>query len=84
MDGNYQLSFTGIFTYKVTNVTTGLLELLFLFVDKDRHSSLWLEGKTFETSQRGYLRSEATTVHSSQRPQRLESHKILDSGQLAM
>ena len=79
MDGNYQLSLT----YKVTNVTTGLLELLF-FVDKGHHSSLWLEATTYEKSQRSYLLSEATTVHISQGPQRLESYKILDSGQLVM
>ena len=74
---NYQLAFT----YKMTNLTTGLIELLFV-KDKGRHSSLWLDATTFEKSQRGYLRSEVTTVHKSQRPQRLKSHKILDSIQM--
>ena len=75
---NYQLPFT----YNMNNLTTGLIKLL-VVKDKGHHSSLWLETTTFEESQRGYLRSEVTTAHSSQKPQRLKSHKILDSIQMA-
>ena len=78
INGNYHLPFT----CTVTNVMKGLLELLF-FVDKDRHSSLWLDATAFGKSQMRYLRSYTTTVYSSQWPQSLEIHKISDSGQLA-
>ena len=52
-------------------------------MDKGHHSSLWLDAKTFWKFQIRYLLSETTTVHNSQWPQRLEIHKITDSGQLA-